>query len=283
MSNTAAPRFRIREMRPAELEIAADWAAGEGWNPGLADASCYAAIDPAGFLIGDYEGEAAAIISNVIYSGDFAFLGFFIVRPDLRGRGLGLQIWRSALAHSGARAVGLDGVAARQASYARSGFAFAYNNIRYGGICACADWCDRTVPLSDVPFDALSADDARCFPADRPAFLRAWIGAPGHVGRALVREGRLAGWGVIRPCRKGRKIGPLYASDRDAAETIFSALASSGEGEVFIDVPEPNRSAVELAAGRGLEPVFETARMYSGPVRPVALDGIFGVASFEVG
>jgi hypothetical protein len=29
--------------------------------------------------------------------------------------------------------------------------------------------------------------------------------------------------------------------------------------------------------------VFETARMYSGPVRPVAVERIFGVTTFELG
>jgi Acetyltransferase (GNAT) domain len=60
------------------------------------------------------------------------------------------------------------------------------------------------------------------------------IGSSGHVGRVLVRDGELAGWGVIRPCRKGRKIGPLVADNRATAEAVLSALlASVGVGEIF--------------------------------------------------
>ena len=33
--------LRIRTMRPEEIAIAVDWAAAEGWNPGLADADCF--------------------------------------------------------------------------------------------------------------------------------------------------------------------------------------------------------------------------------------------------
>ncbi len=33
----------------------------------------------------------------------------------------------------------------------------------------------------------------------------------------------------------------------------------------------------------GLSPVFETARMYTGPAPAIALDRIFGVTSFELG
>ena len=135
-----------------------------------------------------------------------------------------------------------------------------------------------------MPFALIEADDATVFPASRPAFLRAWISAPGHHGRALVRDGRLAAWGVIRPCRRGCKIGPLVADDRAGAEIVFDALvADAGGGEVFLDVPEPNREAVALAQARGLAPVFETARMYTGAVRPMRLDRVFGVTTFELG
>ena len=141
-----------------------------------------------------------------------------------------------------------------------------------------------TVPLASVPFERLEADDASVFPAQRASFLRAWLGAPGHVGRALVRGGELSAWGVVRPCRRGWKIGPLVADDRAGAEAVFAALTSSaGAGEVFLDVPEPNREALALARAHGLAPVFETARMYTGAVRPVQLARVFGVTTFELG
>ena len=124
----------------------------------------------------------------------------------------------------------------------------------------------RIIALADVPFAPVEADDATVFPAPRTAFLRAWIDTPGHVGRALVRDGRLAAWGVIRPSRTGCKIGPLVADDRAAAEAVFAALvAAAGGGEIFLDVPSVNRDAVALAGDHGLSPVFETARMYYRP------------------
>ncbi len=276
--------LQIRQMTPADMALAADWAAAEGWNPGHADAPCFATVDPAGFLIGEIGGEAAAVISNVNHSEGFAFLGFYIVRPDLRGRGHGLAIWRKAIEHAGNRVIGLDGVLAQQDNYRKSGFALANRNIRFGGIVTVRGRATETVPLTEVPFAWIEANDATVFPASRPAFLRAWTWAPGHRGRALLRDGRLVAWGVIRPCRRGHKIGPLVADDRACAEVVFDALiADAGGGEVFIDVPEPNREAVALAQARGLSPVFETARMYTGAIRPMLLDRVFGIATFELG
>ena len=123
----------IRTMRPDEISIAVNWAAAEGWNPSLADDACFAAVDPEGFLIGELDGAPAATVSCVNYSASFAFLGFYIVREDLRGRGYGLRIWDAAIAHAGSRVIGLDGVVAQQQNYRKSGFELADANVRYGG------------------------------------------------------------------------------------------------------------------------------------------------------
>jgi len=276
--------LRIRTMRPDEISIAIEWAAAEGWNPGLADAPCFGTIDPDGFLIGEIDGAPAAIVSCVNYGSSFAFLGFYIVREDVRGRGYGIRIWNAAIAHAGPRVIGLDGVVAQQQRYKKSGFELAYANIRYGGVVAAPDARRANViALSEVPLATVAADDATVFPAPRTAFLRAWIDSPGHVGRALVRDDRLAAWGVIRPCRKGRKIGPLVADDRAAAEAVLLALASADDGEIFLDVPSINRDAVALAQDLGLAPVFETARMYTGAIPPLRLERVFGVTTFELG
>jgi GNAT superfamily N-acetyltransferase len=279
----SADTLEVRAMRPQDIALALDWAAAEGWNPGLADGQCFATSDPEGFLLGEVAGKPAATLWVVNYDERFAFLGGYIVRPDLRGRGYGWRLWQAGVAHAGARTIGLDGVLAQQDNYKKSGFALAYRNVRHGGRASVAS-TSGTVELATIPFATVAADDATVFPAARPSFLRAWIGAAGHVGRALVGDGRLCAWGVIRPCRSGFKVGPLVADDRAGAEQVFAALvAAVGGGEIFIDVPEPNKEALALAQSYGLTPVFETARMYTGPIRPIGLDRMFGVTSLELG
>lgn len=277
----------LRILGAHEIALAVDWAAAEGWNPGLADAACFAAVDPEGFLVAEREGEAVGTISVVNYDERFAFLGFYIVRPDQRGQGTGWRLWQQAIGHAGSRTVGLDGVLAQQDNYRRSGFVLAHRNIRYGGSAPLSTPASDTGPridLPDVPFEAIERSDRTVFPAARAPFLRAWISAPGHRGRAILEDGRLRGWGVIRPCRAGYKVAPLVADDAAIAGALFDDLTCAIPGKpVFIDVPEPNAAAVELASRRGLRPVFETARMYKGPPPDVALDATYGITSFELG
>lgn len=277
--------LQIRNLNPSEIAIAVDWAAAEGWNPGLSDAACFAIPDAKGFFVGEVDGEPVATVSCVNYDDRFAFLGFYIVRSVYRGAGHGLRIWNAAIAHAGTRVIGLDGVVAQQDNYKKSGFRLAYANIRYGGIVAAPPMPSAdVVALDRIPFPLIEADDATVFPAARSAFLRAWIDTPGHIGRAQLRDGKLAARGVIRPCRTGHKIGPLVADDRMAAEAIVQALLTcAASGEIFLDVPAVNREAVALAEALGLKPVFETARMYTGPIPPLRIDRVFGVTSFELG
>jgi hypothetical protein len=75
-----------RQATRAELNTAVEWAAAEGWNPGLGDADVFRETDPNGFVCAERDGEVIGTGSIVSYSGAFGFMGFFIVRPDLRGR-----------------------------------------------------------------------------------------------------------------------------------------------------------------------------------------------------
>ncbi len=277
----------VRTMRATELPLALDWAAAEGWNPGLADAACFLAADPDGFLVAELAGEPVGCVSAVRYGGGFGFLGFYIVRPGFRGQGHGLALWQAAMARLRPGVVGLDGVVAQQANYRRSGFDLLHRNIRYGAAATRAPRradAPAVLAAGAVPFGTLAAFDRRFFPAPRDAFLRAWIEAPGHVARIVPGADGLRGFAVLRPCREGSKIGPLFAEDPAAARALFAdLLAAAPPGPVFLDLPEPNADALAMAREAGMAPAFETARMYAGAAAALPLHRIYGITSFELG
>ena len=275
--------LRIAPMGVAELGTALDWAAAEGWNPGLDDASAFLAADPRGFLMGWVGDDAVACISVVRHSPAFGFLGLYLCRPEWRGQGYGWALWQAGLAHLGDRTVGLDGVLAQQANYRRSGFAGTGRTIRHLGTPAPAPAGDLAAASGHLP--ALAALDRRATGIDRPAFLAAWL-ADTATRRtlALVEQGEARAFGTVRVCREGLKIGPLIAPGRSDALRLVGALAGRFPGRpLAIDVPESNPAAVALAVGLGLEPVFETARMYRGPAPGERPDLIWGVATLELG
>lgn len=125
--------YEIRTMNRQEVDLAIEWAAREGWNPGMNDAEYFYAADPNGFIIGLLDGEPIAVISAIKYGESFSFLRFYMVKSEYRGKGYGIQIWNAGLAYLKGRNVGLDGVVSQQNNYRKSGFTLAYRNIRYEG------------------------------------------------------------------------------------------------------------------------------------------------------
>ena len=148
-------------------------------------------------------------ISLVAYDAAFAFLGFYIVKPAFRGRGLGLALWREAMARRGRPLTGLDGVVTQQANYAKSGFRLAYRNIRFGGPAPAVTTEGKhpIVSVSDLSFDRVLACDRAFFPAPRPAFLSLWLAPRLGAAIAILDGDRIIGLGAIRACRHGFKIG----------------------------------------------------------------------------
>ncbi|MFJ9174160.1 GNAT family N-acetyltransferase [Streptomyces sp. NPDC102360] len=268
----------------ADWPVIRGWAADEGWNPGLADGPSFFAQDPDGFFLGRIDGEPVSAVSVVNYGDAYAFLGCYLVRPDLRGLGHGIATWRAGLAHAGGRTVGLDGVVAQQGNYRKSGFELAHRTTRFTGIASgggAPGPGDGVVPV-EGDLRPLLAYDSACCPADRPRFLESWLTTQGHTVRARVVGGRVTGYGVLREGLDMPRIGPLFADTPDDARVLFDALAPAGR-PVGLDVPASNPAAVALAEERGLEPGFETARMYTGPVRAFAEERVFGVTTLELG
>lgn len=282
------------DIRPASLDefaVAVEWAAQEGWNPGLDDLAAFHAADPEGFLMGFAGGEPVSTISVVRYGTEFGFLGFYIVRPGHRGQGVGMATWNAGMKHLGDRVIGLDGVVAQQDNYRRSGFVLAGRNIRHTGVPTRMPFrspgCEIR-PVREGDLSALAAYDRAHFPADRHAFVINWALPPDGAQRQsiiAVDDGRIAGCGTIRTCRTGHKIGPLFADTPEIAEALLARLleAMPGQAEVSLDTPEDNTAAVAMAVRAGLAPVFETARMYRGPDPHLPLDRIFGITTFELG
>jgi GNAT superfamily N-acetyltransferase len=275
----------IRVMDPADLDLAIDWAAAEGWNPGLKDADCFRAADPKGFLMAYRGDKPIASISVVRYSSAFGFLGFYIVRPDQRRQGFGYRLWQAGLAYLEGCTVGLDGVVAQQGNYARSGFVLAHRNIRFSGIPQIEAPADKRLRQVGPDITQAVLDyDQPFFAGPRQAFLRCWLRPETRTAIAFVEDGTIKGYSVIRACRTGFKIGPLFADGEHEAHLLFQALAARADGApVFLDLPEPNETAIQLADRYNLAPVFETARMYRGEQPDLPLSRTYGISTFELG
>lgn len=275
----------IRAMQPSDLDKVIQWTSVEGWNLGLNDGNAFLVADPTGLLVACLDDEPVAAIAAIKYGTSIGFIGLYIVREDLRGRGMGYPLWKAAIASLEGRTVGLDAVVAQQGNYARSGFAIAFNATRYSGkpqVTAPDDPCVQTIGLELI--DQVMGYDSAFFPENRKEFLWHWLIEHSPYSVAYVEEGVVKGFGAIRLAESGYKIGPLCADNEQIANTVFCSLAAWADGAtVILDVPEPNEAGTLLAERYGLSPLFETARMYKGPAPDLPLAKIFGMTTLEIG
>ena len=284
--NHQGRKLIFRNMTRAELENACAWAGEEGWNPGIHDADAFWAADPDGYFMAELDGEFAGCVSAVAYDERFGFMGFYIVRRDLRAQGIGIQLFHLARQYMGERNVGGDGVIERLDDYRKEGLIEAHRNSRFEGVGEAFEVHGTIppIPLSEIPFAQLEAFDRQMFPAPRAAFLKHWIVQPEGAALGIVEDGALQGYGVIRKCLKGFKLAPLFARTPRCAERLFRALGSVAAGQpLYLDVPLANEAAVELARTHGMTPVFATGRIYSKGAPALPLEQIFGITSFELG
>jgi GNAT superfamily N-acetyltransferase len=280
--------FAITPMRENELAVLGDWAAAEGWNPGLSDLRIAWQTDSQAFVTlreGDRLAGGGSIYS---YDGRFGFMGLFIMRADLRRQGLGAVLWhwrRDTLLgrlREGA-SIGMDGVFDMVPFYEKGGFKPAYRDLRYQGIAA-GRRSGRVITLGPADFGDIEAYDRAFFPAPRAAFLRGWLSQGGAHIAGIRESGRLVACGVARPCRVGFKIGPLFADRSDvAADVLGDLMARIAGSQVQIDIPEPNEAGLAIARGLGLSMSFGCVRLYHGPDPALPVDRIFGVTSLEFG
>lgn len=75
--------MNIRQMTRDELDMLVEWAAREGWNPGLDDAEVFWATDPEGFVAAEIDGELIGGGSIVAYGKKYRLHGFLHYEPGI--------------------------------------------------------------------------------------------------------------------------------------------------------------------------------------------------------
>lgn len=276
--------FIIRNMKPEEMKIAVDWATKEGWNPGLSDNDVFYNSDPEGFFVAELNGEIIGVKSAVNYNNEFGFMGFYIIKPEFRGKGYGYDLWKHAFNRVKSILSGMDGVVEQQNNYMKSGYKLFYRQMRYEGMNIKGEETENVINISPDLFEQIVNYDSKVFPSERRKFLSLWLNQKEISSKVLIEDGDIKGYGVIRPCVKGFKIGPLFADDFDSAEKLFLSLVNFTEGkEVYLDIPEVNEGANRLIKKYEMNYVFETARMYNNGSPKTGTDKVFGVTTFELG
>ncbi|MCP9927082.1 GNAT family N-acetyltransferase [Cyanobium sp. CH-040] len=293
-----ASGLKIHPLGRSDIPLVTAWARAENFAPGAGDVAIYRHTDRQGLWVGRLGQEPVGCIAGVRYNAAYGFLGLFLVKPEHRGRGYGLQLWRHALEHLADLAcIGLEAAPERVDDYAGWGFEPATTTTRWqlisdgragGDTAPVLHGPARLLQGAAVPAPAVQAYDAQREPSPRPHFLADWLTHPAGTVLALVDgSGQCRGFGRIRPCLlrggEGWRIGPLLADSPGLARQLLTGLIRRHPGVVLIDAPAGNPHAATLLEDLGFRPLSRTLRMYRGSAPAVPLTDVYGLACLELG
>jgi len=276
----------IVPMDAGMAETAWEWAKREGWNPGIEDHLLLPSIDPDGclaMLIDDGQGPRMIGAITAVDYGGYGFVGMYLMDPAYRGKGYGKQLISAIMPRlADLPNVGVDAVLQMVPAYEKAGLRAAYETVRYclSGGTALAAVSSRAAEEADL--GEIIAYDARVFGIAREGFLRRWVTASRADAAIIRRNGRFAGYGVVRDCHSGRKVGPLFADDEDAARDLLTWLLARRPGEHhYLDLPSFPGHGASLV--RGATADFACIRMYRGSYPRQDVARVFGNTTFEMG
>ncbi|MGZ4132152.1 MAG: GNAT family N-acetyltransferase [Actinomycetota bacterium] len=281
----------VRGLEPGDPDAVRSLIDAEGWNRGLQDVDTFTATDPDAWFVAEADSRVVGMVLATRWSDGFGWIGLYLVDPEYRGRGIGVDLFGHALARLEPGVVGLDGDPAQQANYRRSGFRDVHGITRWRGPASA--WrrppADPTLALADpreLAFDALVAMDARTVGAPRPALLRAWLDQPEARLAAATRADDLVGFAIARPARHGWKVAPVLADDAVVAEAVVAAVVRGlpDDAVCWLDVPDPNAASQALTRAHGFEPAPTSGRMVRGRSGPDPdVTTLFAILAHEVG
>jgi hypothetical protein len=288
----------LRCMEKKDLEMVMNWCKEEEWNVGKYDAAAYYALDPKGHFLFLLDKQPVGAISVVKYSPKLLAIGPFIVKKEYRNKGYGAQIWQYAielLEKNINATAGLYSVPAQISRYARSGFKNNFHIQRWQKNFIkktpnLEETTEDLKQLNSVSIESIIEYDQSIFSASRKKLLAKFIQNEHIVGFASTDDtGKITGFGLIRPCVKGYRIGPLYADHIENAQKLFQTLlGEANNSTVFIDAPSHNPYIEPFTSFFNLDRVSEadTVAMFRGEV-PITLSKNnhknYAICSLEVG
>jgi GNAT superfamily N-acetyltransferase len=287
----------IRNMSQDELEMVMGWAKDEGWNPGKYDYLAYYALDQNGFLILTLGDEIIGSLSILKYSQDFAFIGLFIVLPEYRNKGYGTMLWEEGLRRlSEVSMVGLYAVQQQVPRYERSEFSTHHENFRWEMEESRKESLSHLSGFFEARehYDELVAYDQGIWGASRDSFFSSFLEKPEtYIFISFNDENKVSGYGMIRPCISGYRIGPIYCDDIESAKQLTRLLQSQipPNSNIIFDIPITNPFSEVFAEFFQLKPVesVNTMAMFKGEkeideeVLQTRYESCYGLASLEIG
>lgn len=232
-------------MQATDFKVINQWCIDEGWNIGLYDSDAYYKIDPLGHFIAK-DSERVASLSLIKHSPTFFTLGPFIVHKSCRGQGIGEALWNVAMTR-----MNQEHPEALIVLYSVSGQVERYKKAGFVPVCTIQRWYIHSNPSTPLTHSRCTVLTKKLIPAlnqynQRHYFINQalffeLLQKPETNGLVFMDDNVIKGFGLIRRCVRGFRIGSLVADTPEIAQSLIAELLVFAQREtIFIDVPDSN-------------------------------------------
>ncbi len=282
----------IKEMSLTDLETALTWAKEEKWNPGKFDYHSYYAMGKENFLGLHINGEMIGSISIIQYKKSFAFIGLFIVKKEYRGQGYGKKLWDYSIKNiENTSSISLYSVPQQISRYQKNNFFDNVKNSRFQMNKSVEFDISRSDEIKEIDnfyYNKMIEYDQNLWKSSRNDFFNCALKKPETFAFISFDENKkVNGYGLIRPCIEGYRIGPLYANSIESAKSLTKFLLSKipKESQVIFDIPNENKLSIIFADYFKLDHYSEadTMLMTKGESYKKGDEYCYGLASLEIG
>jgi GNAT superfamily N-acetyltransferase len=280
--------IEIRGMTGDDADFCLDLLRIVGWGNTRGDFERMMHYEPGGCFVAAVDGVDVGMVASIDY-GAVGWVGNLIVRPGLRGRGVGALLMEEAIHHlreRGVESVCLDSVPLAIPLYRRLGFKEVQPSLRFTGEGQPleSEHAKRMRP-SDLP--EVAELDGRIFGASRDRVLkRVFEDFPETCFVARV-GGTLTGFIMAKEGEGFHRIGPWICDpDRaDVAEDLLRRLMDELAGEkLWAGVLGGNPASAEILGACGFSHVSTSLRMCLGRCESLGdVVGQFGLGGPDKG
>jgi len=279
--------YQVRAALAHEIPLIYELADQEGWNPGEYDAEAAAQGMPGAFWLGELEERVIASIAAAEYGDDWAYMSFYLVKPEYRRQGYGSPLWHIAMDRLKGRNIIFDAMPKQVDFYEKFGFKIAHPITSYHFRGHVPDFDGEGLPLfplKDHILEEVLIYDQAFFPADRCRYMKEWLSMPNACGFAWKEENSISGYGLIRKAKQGYRIGPCYADSPEIAYALLRKLLVQAQGApVSISMPENNSLTPHIVSDFGLIAGSKLQRMYSQAPLELPFERIIGITNCTFG
>jgi ribosomal protein S18 acetylase RimI-like enzyme len=259
--------FRIRTMKPSDLDQALALSVNEGWNQTRNDWSFFLSDERNSCIVAEHEGKVAGTATALVHDNKVAWIGMVLVDRSLRGQGAGRLLLQDILGRQQNNlSVKLDATPAGEPLYASLGFIPEYRLLRM----AC-EKCTFSGPAVDKnivrirenDLDEITVFDDRIFGAGRKSLLNYLMNNRPELSLFISSQDGIRGFVMGRTGTRFTYIGPVEAEkDDDAISLLGGALLSAGTGPLAIDVHEDKTEMISFLESAGFVKQRFFTRMY---------------------